>query len=157
MGAVIESSPVRELGGEPVADLRAVSSRLRATQIGPEEIPACIDEIPILCVAAAFAEGTTRITGAGELRVKESDRIAALAANLSRMGVPVREMPDGLEIEGRARLEGFAGDSWQDHRIAMSLMVAALAAEGPSSISDPSCVGISFPGVLERLAALSLR
>ncbi len=154
MGASVELSDPREVCGEPVADLRVRSSRLQGTTLLPEEIPGCIDEIPVLCVAAAFAEGTTRITGAGELRVKESDRIAAMAWNLSEMGVDVVERTDGLEIEGRGKIEAFRGRSWQDHRIALSLIVAALAAEGPSRVFGGECMNISFPGFLERIAPL---
>jgi len=157
MGARIRWGAVREVCGEPVADLQAASSPLRGTVIEPEEVPSCIDEIPILCVAAAFAEGTTRITGARELRVKESDRISAMAENLARMGVPVRESPDGLEMEGRATIRGFEGDSRQDHRIALSLMVASLAAAGPSSVSEVFCVDISYPGFLDGLESLVVR
>ena len=157
MGASIRWGATREVCGEPVADLTAVSCRLRATAIEPAEVPSCIDEIPILCIAAASAEGTTQITGAKELRVKESDRIAAMALNLARMGVPVRERPDGLEIQGRGRIGAFAGESGQDHRIALSLMVAALAAAGPSRISEASCVGVSFPGFLDCLQPLILK
>jgi 3-phosphoshikimate 1-carboxyvinyltransferase len=120
-------------------------------------VPACIDEIPILCVAAAFAEGKTRITGAEELRVKESDRIAAMAWNLSAMGVHVAERSDGLEIEGRGRVESFEGQSRKDHRIALSLIVAALAAEGPCWISGGSCMNVSFPGFLDHISPLIVR
>jgi len=154
MGASVKLSRRGEVCGEPVADLMVRSSRLRGTKLLPEEIPGCIDEIPVLCVAAAFAEGRTRITGAGELRVKESDRIAAMAANLSAMGVEVVETPDGLEIEGRGGIEAFEGRSWQDHRIALSLIVAALAAEGPSRVFGGDCMNVSFPGFLERIASL---
>jgi 3-phosphoshikimate 1-carboxyvinyltransferase len=154
MGAQIERGPETLVSGEPVADLRVVSCRLRGTDIEPGEIPSCIDEIPILCVAAACAEGTTRIRGARELRVKESDRIDAMVRNLSAMGIPVQEEPDGMVIEGKGRVESFRGDSMGDHRIALSLWVAALAAPGPCEISGASCVKISFPGFAERLAAL---
>ncbi len=154
MGASLELGRPREVCGEPVADLVVRSSPLRGTTIRPEEIPGCIDEIPILCVAAAFARGRTIVTGAGELRVKESDRIAAMAANLSGMGVDVVERPEGLEIEGRGRVEAFSGRSWHDHRIALSLIVAALAAEGPSRVFGGDCMNVSFPGFLERIAPL---
>lgn len=154
MGASVELSNRREVCGEPVADLKVRSSRLRGTTLLPEEVPCCIDEIPILCVAAAFAQGKTKITGAKELRVKESDRIAAMASNLSAMGVDTVERPDGLEIEGRGGVEAFQGRSWQDHRIALSLIVAALAAEGPSRVLGGDCVNISFPGFIERIAPL---
>ena len=157
MGASVELCNRREVCGEPVADLKVRSSRLKGTTLLPEEVPGCIDEIPILCVAAAFAQGRTKITGAKELRVKESDRIAAMASNLSAMGVDVVERPDGLEIEGRGSVEAFQGRSWQDHRIALSLIVAALAAEGPSRVLGGDCMNISFPGFLERIAPLMER
>ena len=157
MGASIQGGAVQEVSGEPVADLRVRSSRLRATTIGAEEVPSCIDEIPVICVAAAFAEGTTRITGARELRVKESDRIAAMATNLSGMGIPVTEKPDGLEIQGKGKVRAFEGESWMDHRVALSLMVAALAADGVSKISGASIMNISYPGFLQSLESLVLR
>jgi 3-phosphoshikimate 1-carboxyvinyltransferase len=157
MGARIEWTDSREICGEPVADLRVKSSRLKGTVIRPAEVPACIDEIPVLCVAAACAEGTTRIAGAGELRVKESDRIAAMAANLSEMGIPVLEKPDGLEIEGKGRIQAFEGQSWDDHRIGMSLIIAAMAAEGPCRILGAACTRISFPDFLGHLAPLAQR
>jgi 3-phosphoshikimate 1-carboxyvinyltransferase len=152
MGACVEIRHPREVCGEPVADLIVRSGRLRGTEILPQEVPGCIDEIPVLCVAAAYAEGRTRIAGAKELRVKESDRIAAMAANLTGMGVTVIERPDGLEIEGRARVESFEADGWQDHRIALSMIVAGLAAQGPSRVHGSGCMSVSFPGFLERIA-----
>jgi 3-phosphoshikimate 1-carboxyvinyltransferase len=154
MGASVELHHEREVCGEPVADIVVRPGRLKGTDLPPEEVPGCIDEIPVLCVAAAFAEGRTRITGAGELRVKESDRLAAMTANLSEMGVDVVEMPEGLEIQGRGSVRAFEGRSWQDHRIALSLIVAALAAEGPSRVIGGECVNISFPGFLEHIAPL---
>jgi 3-phosphoshikimate 1-carboxyvinyltransferase len=154
MGAFVEVRNRREVCGEPVADLKVRSSSLQGATLLPDEIPGCIDEIPVLCVAAAFARGRTKITGAGELRVKESDRIGAMASNLAAMGVEVVERPDGLEIEGRGGVEAFEGRSWQDHRIALSLIVAALAAEGPSRVLGGDCMNISFPGFLERIAPL---
>ncbi len=117
-------------------------------------MPSAIDELPIICIAAACAQGPTRISGAKELRVKESDRIAAMAAALSEMGVAHREYEDGIEICGRKRLKAFSGESWGDHRIAMSLMVAALAADGASTVSDISCMTISFPGFLDTLRSI---
>ncbi len=155
MGARIEMSGEETLSGEPVADLRARSGKLRGTEIPPEEVPSCIDEIPILCVAAAFADGTTRISGAWELRVKESDRIAAMVSNLSRMGIPVQEEPDGLIIQGKGRVDAFRGESLGDHRIAMSLQVAALAASGACEIEGASCMDISFPGFTKQLFSLA--
>ncbi len=157
MGASVRMGPVREVNGEPVADIHVSSSRLNGTTIRPDEIPACIDEIPILCVAAAFAQGMTRIEGAAELRVKESDRIAAVASNLSRMGISVQEKPDGLEIQGRGKVDPFEGESWHDHRIALSLVVAALASQGTCRIHGASSMNISFPGFLDFLNPLLLK
>jgi 3-phosphoshikimate 1-carboxyvinyltransferase len=154
MGASVKRSRTREVCGEPVADLTIRSSGLTGMTLHREEVPGCIDEIPVLCVAAAFAKGTTTITGAEELRVKESDRIAAMASNLSGMGVNVTERPDGLEIEGRGRVEAFEGQSWQDHRIALSLIVAALAAEGPSRIFGGDCMDVSYPNFLDQISPL---
>jgi len=157
MGADIEQGRVHRISGEPVADLRARSSRLRATDIQPQEVPGCIDELPILCVAAAFAQGTTTIRGARELRVKESDRIEAMVSNLSRMGVPVQETPDGMVIQGTGRIEPFHGVSRDDHRVAMSLIVAALGAPGACRIQGASCARVSFPGFLDLLNTVAVR
>ncbi len=151
MGASVEITERGEAWGEPVGDLRVLSSRLRGTTIEPAEIPGSIDEIPVLCVAAAFADGVTTIQGAAELRVKESDRLAAMADGLRKMGVEVSEKADGLEIVGRGRVEPFEGDSHRDHRVAMSLIVAALGAEGPCRISGAGCMSISFPNFMEVL------
>jgi 3-phosphoshikimate 1-carboxyvinyltransferase len=111
--------------------------------------------VPALAVAAAFASGETQVTGSAELRIKESDRIAALAQGLTAMGASVRELPDGLVVTGGARLTGAPVASHDDHRIAMALAVAALAASGPSQIEGGQCVAVSFPefySVLERAA-----
>ncbi|MGH7255320.1 MAG: 3-phosphoshikimate 1-carboxyvinyltransferase, partial [Nitrospirales bacterium] len=133
MGASIELVNRREAGGEPVADLRVQSAALRGVDVGPERIPGAIDEFPILCVAAALAEGETRIRGAEELRVKESDRIATMACELKKMGVGVTERPDGLVIQGCGwsgrdakgkrgfPLRGASCPSYGDHRVAMAL------------------------------------
>lgn len=111
-----------------------------------------IDEIPVLCAAAALAEGRTQIRGAGELRVKESDRIGAMAKELSSLGVPCGEFPDGIWIEGPARIaEGKRVDSHGDHRIAMALMVLSAASGVPVAVSDTACISTSFPGFPEKL------
>jgi 3-phosphoshikimate 1-carboxyvinyltransferase len=137
---------------EPVGTIVARSSALRGTAVDPRVVPALIDEVPALAVAAAFAEGTFTVTDAKELRVKESDRIAALAEGLGAMGARVLERPDGLVVEGRGRLDGGAVRSHGDHRIAMSLAVAGLAAAGPSEIEGASCVAVSFPTFFDVLA-----
>ncbi len=141
-------------GDEPTADIEIRSSRLRATVIGGEMIPRLIDEIPVLAVAAAVAEGTTEIRDAGELRVKESDRIAATAAELSRLGARIEERPDGMIIHGVPSLKGNRCDSHDDHRLAMALAVAGLIAEGETIITRAEAVDISYPDFwkdLERL------
>jgi 3-phosphoshikimate 1-carboxyvinyltransferase len=140
---------------EPVGTILASSSTLRGIRVDPALVASLIDEVPALAVAAAFASGETQVTGAAELRIKESDRIAALAQGLTAMGASVRELPDGLVVTGGARLTGAPVASHDDHRIAMALAVAALAASGPSQIEGGQCVAVSFPefySVLERAA-----
>ena len=151
MGADITVENQREETGEPVADLRVRSSQLKGCAIGGEIVPKLIDEIPILAVAAAFAEGTTVIKDAEELRVKESDRIAAMTSELTKMGVNIQERPDGLEIIGGQPLKGAAVEAFSDHRIAMSLAIAALQAEGTTAISGADCASISYPTFVPTL------
>jgi 3-phosphoshikimate 1-carboxyvinyltransferase len=156
MGADIQVVNCREAAGEPIADLRIRSAVLHGVPIGQDLIPQTIDELPILCVAAALASGTTVITGAQELRVKESDRIATMATELRNMGVPVTEMPDGMVIEGSAgtSLRGAACQSHGDHRVAMSMAIAGLRADGLTSVSDPECIETSFPGFQGKVLEL---
>ncbi|MDA8098162.1 MAG: 3-phosphoshikimate 1-carboxyvinyltransferase [Nitrospiraceae bacterium] len=146
MGADIELLNAREQAGEPVADIRVRHRKLKATRIGGEDIPRLIDEIPVLAVAAAVAEGTTVISDAAELRVKESDRIATVAGELAKLGAVIRERPDGMEIAGKDRLSGSVCESHGDHRIAMSLAVAGLVAEGMTTVRDTAWIDTSFPG-----------
>jgi 3-phosphoshikimate 1-carboxyvinyltransferase len=155
MGAVLEISNLHEVSGEPVADICCRGrADLRAVSVTAEMVPALIDEFPVLCVAAALARGTTTIRGAEELRVKESDRIYSIAAELRKMGVQVEEYPDGLSIDGCETLQGAEIDSHGDHRIAMAMSVAALVAEGRTVINGTSAVDISFPGFFETLSGL---
>ncbi len=152
MQADITLENEREVAGEPVADLRVRSAKLKACTIGGDVIPRLIDEVPILAVAAAFAEGTTVVKDAAELRVKESDRLAVMADSLGKMGVEVTEHPDGLEIVGGATaLEGAEVDSFTDHRIAMSLAIAALMAKGTTAIARAEAAAISYPNFVETL------
>jgi 3-phosphoshikimate 1-carboxyvinyltransferase len=151
MGADITLENERIVTGEPVADLRVKSSKLKATTIGGDIIPRLVDEIPILAVAAVFAEGTTIIKDAEELRVKESDRLAVMADQLNRMGARVSELPDGLEITGGTGLHGGELDSFTDHRIAMSLAIAGLNAKGPATIHRAEAAGISYPEFVSTL------
>ncbi len=156
MGAVVERLELRSEAGEPVADLRvAHDGALKAFDIGGSIIPSLIDEVPVLAVLAAMANGVSHIRDAGELRVKETDRLKAVADNLSRMGARVKELPDGLEIDGPARLGGARIDSCGDHRIAMAFSVAGLVAVGDTVIHDPSCADISFPGFYSQLDRLT--
>jgi 3-phosphoshikimate 1-carboxyvinyltransferase len=113
-----------------------------------------IDELPVLAVAASQLPGTSRITGAGELRVKESDRIAAMAEGLGAMGADIKALDDGWEINGPRHLEGAHVDSHRDHRVAMALAVAGLLADGTTEIVDAECVEISYPGFFDQLESL---
>jgi 3-phosphoshikimate 1-carboxyvinyltransferase len=131
---------------EPVGSIVASSSKLHGTVVDPAIVPALVDEVPALAAAAAFAAGTFTVTGAAELRVKESDRIAALAEGLGAMGAAVRELPDGLVVEGGRPLTGAAVRSHGDHRIAMALSIAALGASGATQLDGAACVAVSFPG-----------
>ncbi|MEW6570864.1 MAG: 3-phosphoshikimate 1-carboxyvinyltransferase [Nitrospirota bacterium] len=156
MGAQIEIVNVKVISGEPVADIRCTGTKeLRAVTIEREKVPALIDEFPILCVAATQAEGITRIRGAQELRVKESDRIKAMTLELRKMGAEIEEFEDGLSIKGKTRLRGAALNSYGDHRIAMALSIAALIAEGQTFIESVDSVDVSFPGFFEILRKLT--
>jgi 3-phosphoshikimate 1-carboxyvinyltransferase len=150
MGADIEVTPT---GGddEPVGTIRARHSALRGTTIEGEIVPRLIDEIPVLAALATQAEGTTEIRGARELRVKESDRIAALATGLSTLGATVEERPDGLSLEGPVAISGGEVESHGDHRIAMSFAVVGLVAEANVKVRGWSCVDTSFPEFLDLL------
>ncbi len=154
MGAKVQVFPVDEETGEPRAHLRVRASRLQGVSIGGDLIPRLIDEIPVLAVAAACAEGKTVIRDAAELRVKESDRIRTIAAELSRMGVRTEELPDGLIIHGGRRLQGARCEGHGDHRVAMALTVAGLQAEGQTIVRDTACIRTSFPGFVETLEHL---
>jgi len=153
MGARIERKNLRLVAGEPVADLRVrYGGTLQACPIAGEVIPRLIDELPVLAVAATCAQGTTVIRDAAELRVKESDRIAVMAHQLNQMGARVTELPDGMEIMGGTPLSGTEVDSATDHRIAMSLAIAALTARGSTTIHRADAVAISYPDFTETLS-----
>lgn len=155
MGGDIELLNLRDAGAEPVADIRVRASRLRGIAVPPNLVPLAIDEFPAIAVAAACAQGETLITGAQELRVKESDRIAAIAAGLAALGIEVEVLPDGLRIQG-GRFSGGAVKSHGDHRIAMAFSLAALRADTPVQIRDCVNVGTSFPGYVELMRGLGL-
>lgn len=155
MGADVTLLNARQVAGEPVADVRVRSTGvLRGCDIDGAIIPRLIDEIPILTVAAALAKGTTRIHDAAELCVKESDRLAVIASQLTRMGANITEYPDGLEITGGATLVGAEVDSFTDHRIAMSLAIAALVAKGTTTIHRAAAAAVSYPGFVPTLQAI---
>ncbi len=154
MGAQIKWEDSRVVGGEPVSDLVVKSSALKAGRVDGAIVPRMIDEIPVLAVAATQAQGVTEIRGAGELRVKESDRLAHLTTELTKMGARVEELPDGLRIEGPTPLKGGTVDSFGDHRMAMSFAVAGLIARGETNILNADCVDISFPSFWEEFEKL---
>ena len=154
MGADIEVVGMNAVSGEPVGDIHCKSSHLKAIEVSGDIIPSVIDEFPIFCVLAAVAEGTTVIRDAGELRVKESDRIKAMAEGLRAMGVEVDEFVDGMSIKGGAKLKGATINSHGDHRIAMAFSIAALIAEGETTITDSHVIDISFPNFYKTLKGL---
>jgi 3-phosphoshikimate 1-carboxyvinyltransferase len=137
---------------EPIGSIEVRASRLRGTDVPPSLVPGLIDEVPALAAAAAFAEGTFRVSGAAELRVKESDRIAAIAEGFRRLGADITEQPDGLEIRGGKPLSAATVRAHDDHRIAMSLAIAALATKGETEIEGAECASVSFPEFYDFLA-----
>jgi 3-phosphoshikimate 1-carboxyvinyltransferase len=145
MGASISLENTRDMGEEPVADIRVRSSKLRGIEVDPALVSLAIDEFPVLFVAAAAAEGSTRFSGIGELRVKESDRIAAMAAGLGALGIRVDESDDGAVVHGGQFTAGQV-ESFGDHRIAMSFAMAGTIANGPVTVKDVAAVETSFPG-----------
>lgn len=155
MGAQITISNQGKEGQEPVGDVTVRSAPLTATEIGSDLIPRLIDEIPVLAVAAAHAHGTTIVRDAGELRAKESDRIATVATELTKLGATVTPTADGLIIEGGGELHGADVESYGDHRLAMTLAVASLTAEGSMTIADPSSASVSYPTFWEHLSQLA--
>jgi 3-phosphoshikimate 1-carboxyvinyltransferase len=153
MGADIVLENRRMLGQEPVADVRVRSSDLQGGAVDPGLVSLAIDEFPVLFVAAAAAEGATTFSGIGELRVKESDRIAAMAAGMRKLGITVDESPDGAVVHG-GRFSGGTVDSFGDHRVAMSLAIAGTVASAPVTVRDVDAVDTSFPGFAARMAEI---
>ncbi len=154
MGARVQVAE-RANGGEPTATLIASTSRLRGTKVGGALIPRLIDELPVLAVAAAVADGVTEVLDARELRVKESDRIFTLASELTKLGVRVEEREDGFRIQGGFPLRGARVKSHGDHRMAMALIVAGLLATGRTAVEDAACIATSFPEFIPTLQALT--
>jgi 3-phosphoshikimate 1-carboxyvinyltransferase len=154
MGADISLKNRDEVSGEPVADIYIKHSRLSGIEVEEDMILKAIDEFPILCVAASCASGITKITGARELRVKESDRISSMAKELGKMGVETEELEEGILIKGRDGLLSNQVQSHADHRIAMAMIVAGLVADGVTTVEDTECISTSFPefiGILKEL------
>jgi 3-phosphoshikimate 1-carboxyvinyltransferase len=155
-GADIQCQVESHEGGEPCGTVRIRHGAMRPLVIGPDEVPALIDELPALAAHATFG-GELLVTGAAELRVKESDRISALVAGLRALGGDVDEMPDGFHVRGSKRLSGGQADSAHDHRLAMAFAIAALGAERPSMIAGAEAVDISYPGFFATLETLCER
>jgi len=154
MGADIRVGNQREVSGEPAADLVVQARELRGIEVRGDQVPRMIDEFPILAVVASQAEGTTVVSDAAELRVKETDRIANVAIELRKLGARIEERPDCFVVEGPTRLVGTQVNSHGDHRLAMSLVIAGLVAEGETTIEGAECIADSFPGFEETLRAL---
>lgn len=155
MGAAIGMENARTAGGEPVADLVVRPAPLRAIDVGGGEVPDAIDEIPMLAVLAARAQGETRITGAGELRVKETDRIAAVAGNLRALGVEAEELEDGMVVRGTDRPLSGKIQAFHDHRIAMAFGVLGAQPGNAVKVDHPEVVDVSFPGFWELIRGLA--
>ena len=156
MGGQVDWSIEKHELGEPVGRLTVKTSKLTGIKIRGDEIPTLIDEIPVLAILACHAKGETLVRDAGELRLKECDRIKAIVENLRRMGARIQELSDGFRIMGSTRLRGATVRTYSDHRIAMAFAVAAKITREKTTLDDPDCVEISFPGyhdLIDRLTA----
>lgn len=154
MGAKITIDNKREVASEPVGDINIESSQLRGITIAGELVPRSIDELPVIMIAAAYADGMTIIKGAHELRVKETDRIKSISANLNEMGAKIGVSGDDIIIEGTGNLKGIAIQSFGDHRTAMSIVIAGLAAHGETTLDDTACINKSYPHFIADLESL---
>jgi len=154
MGTKIETLNYQIKSNEPQADLKIEYSKLKGVEIKKENVPFLIDELPLIAVVATQAQGKTVVSGARELRVKETDRIKAMVSELKKMGADIKEKEDGFIVNGPTGLQGAVCESYNDHRIAMSLAVAALLAEGKTIIKNSECIDISFPGFGKTLQKL---
>ncbi|MBR0518544.1 3-phosphoshikimate 1-carboxyvinyltransferase, partial [bacterium] len=140
---------------EPIGTIIAKTSDLKGIEITSKDVPSMIDELPILAVLATQAEGKTKITGAGELRKKESDRIFSMCCELKKMGANIKELEDGFEIEGKTKLKGSVLESHGDHRVAMSLIIASTISNSPCEINGVDCINISYPNFIKTLEKLT--
>ncbi len=154
-GANLKTENARTANGEPVADIRVKNSALSGITVAPEEIPLLIDELPLIAVIGALSTGKTKITGAKELRFKETDRIKATCENLKALGVRCEEFEDGLEVYGQEKVKGGLVDSFGDHRIAMAFSILGLASENGITVRGAECVNISFPEFFDLLGRVS--
>jgi len=155
IGSSVERGNEQIASGEPISDLRVRAARLRGVRVAPEAVPRLIDELPLVAVLAAFAEGTTVVRGADELRVKESDRVAAVTAGLRAIGIEVEEHADGWTIHGKGgRIRGGMVDAAGDHRVAMAFMIAGLASKDGVTVLGAEAASVSDPGFLSRLRSL---
>lgn len=154
MGVRVERLPLGDAGGEPMGDVEVRHSALRATKVAADRVPRLVDEVPLLAVLAARAEGETRLEGLGELRLKESDRLAGTAAGLSALGAEARIDGDALVVSGPSGLRGGVVETHGDHRLAMAFAVAALVSDGETALSDADCAAVSFPGFFDELRGL---
>ncbi len=155
MGASIDVADERVEGGEPIGDVTVRSSRLHGTVVAGELVPRAIDELPVLALAAALAEGATEIRDAAELRVKETDRVATVTAELTRLGARIEARPDGFAIQGVTALRGTTVRSHGDHRLAMTLAVAGIVARGATRVEDAASVAVSYPRFWDDLREVS--
>jgi len=156
MGAKLKVDRVVKEGGEPIADISIESSQLMGIRIRGNMIPRLIDEIHLVALAGACANGTTVIRGAQELRVKESDRIRTTVTEMAKLGVDIEELPDGMVINGGGSIKGGECKSYGDHRLAMMLGVASLVAQGEMIIHDAEAVTVSYPGFWEQLEKIAV-
>jgi 3-phosphoshikimate 1-carboxyvinyltransferase len=154
MNADIHVENIREISGEPIADITVKHSQLMGVEIGEDLLLRAIDEFPLLCVVASRAYGVTKITGAGELRVKESDRISSMTEELKKLGVTIEELEDGVIVQGGDWLKAASTWSHGDHRIAMALLIAGLIADGEVTVEDTDCLKTSFPNFMSILEGL---
>ncbi|MCM8818829.1 MAG: 3-phosphoshikimate 1-carboxyvinyltransferase [Candidatus Omnitrophica bacterium] len=157
MGGKFEILNKKEISGEPIGDIKIYySEKLKGVEVFPEEVPNIIDEIPLIAVLGSIAEGKTIIKGAKELRVKESDRIKSITTELKKLSADIEEKEDGFIVKGVKKLKASKVNSWQDHRIAMSLVIASFVAEGKTIIENVECVDISFPEFFDKFRQLGI-
>ena len=155
MGVTVLKSNKKNILGEKIIDIRIKNKRLNGIKINENQIPSIIDEIPIIAIIASQAKGQTKITGAKELRYKESDRISSIVLNLKKMGADITELEDGMIINGPKKLKGTFIKTYHDHRIAMAFKIASIIADGENQLDSIDCVDISYPEFFETLTKIT--